>query len=334
MSMRWSRQHSVGVFALVSLLAAVLAVGWVTQPIFGSGVATREAWPASEEKLRSDVEYLTGVLGRRHHARSDTLRRTADFLKRSLVEAGATVSEQSYEVEGARYVNVVARFGPTGSDPLIVGAHYDVEEGTRGADDNASGVAVLLDAAHWLGRRSDIQAPVELVFYTLEEPPYFRSEFMGSWQHASQLEAAGVRPRLVVVLEMLGYFSDASGSQSYPLPGMSLLYPDRGDFLAVVGHLGNPRVVRRVKSSLRAASDLPIESINAPAWLPGMDFSDHASYWAKGMPAVMLTDTSFYRNPHYHKASDLPHTLDYVRMAKVAAGVKKIIKDAALAKDE
>lgn len=324
------RVSKSSLWAVGGLLAApAILAFWLAQPVMVPVPTSGDAWVSDPARLQRDVEYMTTVLGRRHHARPETLLRSAAYLADAFAAAGAKVSEQSFEVEGARYVNVVARFGPANGAPIVIGAHYDVEEETRGADDNASGLAVLLETARWLGSQKNLSVPLELVAYSLEEPPYFRSEQMGSWRHAQALKQAGIAPRLVVVLEMLGYFSDAPGSQSYPFPGMRLLYPDRGDFLAVVGNLGNPGVVRRVKSSLASASDLPIYSLNAPAWLPGIDFSDHASYWAHDIPAVMLTDTSFYRNPHYHKASDLPETLDYVRMAKVAAGVRKIIVDAA-----
>jgi Zn-dependent M28 family amino/carboxypeptidase len=121
---------------------------------------------------------------------------------------------------------------------------------------------------------------------------------------------------------MIGCFEDGARSQSYPLPFLSLFYPTRGNFIAVVGSLGQPRLARRVKAAMRAASPLPVRSINAPRAVPGVDFSDHLSYWREGYPAIMITDTAFYRNPRYHTTGDTPETLDYARMAQVVDGVR------------
>jgi hypothetical protein len=120
---------------------------------------------------------------------------------------------------------------------------------------------------------------------------------------------------------MLGYFTDMPGSQHYPHPLLKLFYPSRGNFIAVVGKLDQPLIVRHVKSAMRDASKLPVYSINAPRWVPGIDFSDHRNYWDAGYDAVMITDTAFYRNPNYHTPHDTPDTLDYTRMAMVVQGV-------------
>lgn len=166
------------------------------------------------------------------------------------------------------------------------------------------------------------EGPVELVAYSPEEPPFFRSPQMGSAVHAASLKTSGRRVRSVLVLEMIGCFEDGARSQSYPLPFLSLFYPTRGNFIAVVGSLGQPRLARRVKAAMRAASPLPVRSINAPRAVPGVDFSDHLSYWREGYPAIMITDTAFYRNPRYHTTGDTPETLDYARMAQVVDGVR------------
>jgi Zn-dependent M28 family amino/carboxypeptidase len=122
-------------------------------------------------------------------------------------------------------------------------------------------------------------------------------------------------------LEMLGYFSDAPESQSYPNDLLRLFYPTRGNYIAVVGKLDQPWVVRRVKAAMRSAASLPVYSINAPRSMPGVDFSDHRNFWEAGYDAAMITDTAFYRNPHYHTSRDTPEKLDYKRMAMVVQGV-------------
>jgi len=167
---------------------------------------------------------------------------------------------------------------------------------------------------------------VELVAYSLEEPPHFRTESMGSAVHAASLEAKKARVRAMISLEMIGCFSDEKDSQAYPLGVLKLLYPSTGNFIAVVGRIGGGRLVRVVKTAMRAATRLPVESINAPGFIPGIDFSDHLSYWEHGYPAVMVTDTAFYRNPRYHTSDDTPDTLDYERMALVVDGVVAAVR--------
>jgi hypothetical protein len=162
---------------------------------------------------------------------------------------------------------------------------------------------------------------VELVAYTLEEPPYFRTEFMGSFQHARALAQQNREVRLMLSLEMIGYFRDPPGSQRYPVAALKALYPDRGNFIALVGPYRDFGLMRRVKGLFKGASDLPATSINAPSLVQGVDFSDHASYWRFKMPALMVTDTAFMRNPNYHLPGDTADTLDYARMAKVVRGV-------------
>jgi hypothetical protein len=148
---------------------------------------------------------------------------------------------------------------------------------------------------------------------------------MGSRQHAASLVSAGIKPKLIMVLEMIGYFDDRANSQNFPFAPMKLIYPDRGNFIAVVANFASSSDTRLVKAAMTATSPLPVESINAPAGVTGIDFSDHASYWLHDMPAVMITDTAFYRNANYHQASDSADTLDYPRMAQVVQAVYGVV---------
>ena len=130
----------------------------------------------------------------------------------------------------------------------------------------------------------------------------------------------------MVCLEMIGTFVDEPGSQHYPLPGLEFIYPNRGDYIAVIGGIGDAILVRKVKAAMGSATPLPVWSMNAPSGLTGIDFSDHASYWKEGIPAVMITDSAFYRNPRYHTAQDTPDRLDYVRMGRVVEGVHEAVR--------
>jgi Zn-dependent M28 family amino/carboxypeptidase len=308
---------------------AALAAAWfvVTQPGVMPGVTHPPEVDA--ERLKAHVRHLSVDLHPRAAGPSGRLDAVADYVAAELRASGAEVRVQAFSVGPARHRNLVARFGPADGAPLVIGAHYDSHDGshddsegdaTPGADDNASGVAGLLELARLLARDPPPR-PVELVAYTLEEPPYFRSADMGSAVHAQSLRAAGREPRLMLALEMIGTFSDEPGSQRYPVAGMPLVYGDRGDFIAVVGRLERFGMAREVKAAVAGASALRVQSINAPTALQGIDFSDHLSYWALGMPALMVTDTAFLRNRHYHEAGDSWEKLDYRRMAQVVQGV-------------
>ncbi len=162
---------------------------------------------------------------------------------------------------------------------------------------------------------------MDLVAYTLEEPPIFRSENMGSAVHAASLNDQGIDVRLMISLEMIGFFSDEEDSQAFPASILKLFYPTRGNFVSVIGSIGDARMTRRTKKGMKGVAALPVYSMNAPKFVPGVDFSDHLNYWAAGYPAIMVTDTAFYRNRAYHTDKDVADRLDYERMALVVEGI-------------
>jgi hypothetical protein len=307
------------VVAGIVLLLAAVAAWLVTQPLVSSP-RPRTVAAVDPARLRAHVVMLSQTLHPRSERHVENLDRAAAYIRGELSAIGGRVSEQEYEWGGERFRNVIAALGPEDGERIVVGAHYDSVAGTPGADDNASGVAGVIELARLL-RGSAPALRVDLVAYTLEEPPHFRMEEMGSVRHAASLHAAGVRVRAMISLECIGYFSDARGSQSYPSAILGPLYPSEGNFIAVVGRFHDARLARRVKAAMRGGSDLPVRSLNGPAFLPGVDFSDHLAYWAHGYPAVMITDTAFYRNLEYHEPGDTADRLDYVRMGKVVQGV-------------
>ncbi len=307
-------------------LCALLAVGgcWlITNPVLVD-LDTVEAPAAQADRLEGDVRHLATRMAGRSADNVGVLDAAADWIGDSFAASGCTPRERAYEADGAIYRNVVCAFGPDSAPLLVIGAHYDVYEGP-GADDNASGVAAILELARLIGATQPaLTHRLELVAFTLEEPPHFRRETMGSYVHAGDIAVAGTKLKLMVSVEMVGYFSDAPGSQSYPAGFLKWLYPDRADFIGVVGRTFDRTAVNRVKALMAAGGALPVYSINAPVRLAGIDFSDHWSFWQHGLPAVMVTDTAFFRNPNYHRPTDTPDTLDYRRMAQVVDGLYQV----------
>lgn len=310
---------------LTFLLLALLYI-YVTQPVLGG--KSERANPVDPSRLEAHVRMLSESLSPRSEAHPENLDRAAAYIREEFTSALGRVSEQPYQVGGRTYRNVIAVFGPETTERIVVGAHYDTAGPRPGADDNASGVSGLIELAYLLGKR-DLPLKIELVAYSLEEPPFFRSAYMGSAVHARALLKEGAQVRAMLSLEMIGYFSDAERSQLFPNPMLRLFYPTRGNFIAIVGKVGQALLVRKIKGAMKGASSLPVYSINAPRSIPGVDFSDHLNYWDAGYPAVMITDTAFYRNPNYHTAADTAEKLDYGRMAQVVEGVYAAVIDLA-----
>jgi hypothetical protein len=281
-----------------------------------------------QNNLRRAVYFLSNEIGSRGYLEIDALNKAGDHISSGLSNYGYTVLEQPYEVEGHIYKNIYTEIKGEKSPEkvLVVGAHYDTVAGTPGADDNASGVAGLLELARLLSNRT-FDKTIQIVAFTLEEPPFFRSRFMGSHVYAQSLNQKGIDVEGVICLEMIGYFTDEPESQLFPVPFFRWIYPTKGNFIIIVGNIHSRSFLDRVKSGFKKGTDLPVESLSAIPLLPGIDFSDHRSFWKFNYNAVMVTDTAFYRNPQYHGIGDIPEILDYERMAKVIMGLKSAIEE-------
>jgi hypothetical protein len=266
--------------------------------------------------LEAHVRFLSEQCHPRHYLARENQAKALAYIEAKLREAGGRIERQPFPTPQGIFENVIAHFGPESGPRYVIGAHYDTCGAQPGADDNASGVAGLLELAVLLGKEKSLPAHFELVAYNLE-PPHFASPAMGSAVHAKKLKEAKADVALMLSLEMIGFFRDERGSQSYPMPGLGLLYPSQANFIAIVGRLDQRSVVGRFKQACVGTADIPVVSIAAPSFMPAIDFSDHRNYWAEGWPALMITDTSFLRNPHYHKSTDTADTLDYRRLAEV-----------------
>jgi Zn-dependent M28 family amino/carboxypeptidase len=323
---RLIRMIFIGLSFVVILIVACCL--WLAQPLFFKPVKIETAVNVDPDRLEFHVRKITSEFYPRNYQNPQNLDKTANYIKSEFENTGGRVSEYSFIVNQIEYRNVSLLIGPEEGERIVVGAHYDSAFDTRGADDNASGVAGLIELGRLLSENPPAM-PVELVAYTLEEPPFFGLEQMGSFLHAKKLKEKEARVRLMVCLEMIGYFSDERGSQSFPLSIGKLIYPSTGNFIAVAGNFTNALTVRRFKSAMSQATALPVYSINAPAFIPGVDFSDHRNYWHHGYDALMITDSAFYRNHNYHQASDTADTLDYSRMAEVVKGTYNAILETA-----
>jgi len=256
----------------------------------------------------------------RTHKNIDQLNTVANYIFEVFNTYADSIYFQEYTVKGQIYKNVVCSFGIQNKERIIIGAHYDVCGNQEGADDNASGVVGLLELARLL-KGVPLNYRVDLVAYTLEEPPYFRTEYMGSYIHAKFLSDNKIPVAGMVSLEMIGYFKDEKKSQSYPIGFLSLFYGKRGNYITLVKKFGAGKFTRTFCRTFKSEKSISTKTFSGPKSLAGIDFSDHLNYWKFGYSACMLTDTAFYRNKNYHKSSDTLATLDLYRMSKVIDGV-------------
>ena len=277
------------------------------------------------DRLRHHVRKLAGEIGERNVWRPEALRAAADFIRGEFVGLGFEVALQSYRAYEVDCENLeVAIPGRSESGGIIVvGAHYDTVAGSPGADDNASGVAGLIEIARLL-RAQAMSRTVKLVAFVNEEAPFFYFGEMGSKVYARAARRRGDDIRAMLSLEMLGCYSDAPGSQAYP-PLLRWFYPDRGNFIAFVSNLGSRGLLGEVVRQFKAHSDFPAEQLTAPTLVPGVAWSDQLSFWRAGYRAIMVTDTAFYRYAHYHRASDTPEKIRYPEMARVVEGLARAI---------
>lgn len=281
---------------------------------------------ADANLMRSSVDSLCNDSVYRTWNNTKELTRAGNYVFRALSEFSNRTEKQNFNDKKNTYFNVISSFGPEDAPRLIIGAHYDVCGQQQGADDNASGVSSLIELARLLNlNQTELSYRIDLVAYTLEEPPFFRDFMMGSAVHARSLKKDSVDVIGMISLEMIGFYSEEKGSQGYPAEIMKLIYPGKANYISLVSKFGGGDFLRKVRRGMKAQKTVNVRSVTAPVSLPGIDFSDHFNYWNQGYSALMITDTSFYRNANYHMPSDLPSTLNYEKMAAVTDGVFQLI---------
>lgn len=319
----------VAAAAIIGVAAGAVSFWRMTQmPLRsykGSLPSSSDAQRELAARLAEHVKHLSVAIGERNIHRLGSLNATSEYLQSSFAQAGYAVSEKPYAVDGHVVSNIEVEL--VGSDVtagiVVVGAHYDSVGGTVGADDNASGVSAVLELARML-QGTKRRRTVHFVLFVNEEPPYFQTEQMGSFVYARQLRHDGVPVSAMISLEMLGFYSDAPGSQRYPAV-LSLFYPSRGDFVGFVGDSESRDLVRRATRRFREAAQFPSEGVAAPANWPGIGWSDQWSFWQNGYPAIMITDTAIFRYPYYHTARDTQEKINFDKMSRVVEGIRNVI---------
>ena len=322
------------IVALVALAAAGYgALHYMTSM---PGKPHRGALPPltdAEAALAQSLERHIATIAAREHnvVHYDELEKVARYIEATLASFGYAVGRQEFLVNGKLVRNIDVAIEPAGrsADPdvIVVGAHYDSVSGSPGANDNASGAAAVIELARLLRDLYTVGGKrIRLALFVNEEPPYFRTEAMGSLRYARALAQRNERVVAMYSLETIGFYSSDPGSQVYPAP-FGLMFPDRGDFVAFVGMMGSRALVRETMRSFRTHTSFPTIGGVAPDFIPGIGWSDHWAFAEQGFQAVMITDTAPFRYPHYHQPSDTPDKVDAEKVARVVKGIERVIRD-------
>ena len=320
---------------LFGLIAIALVYGWWSiirmpgESFHGVLPEATEGQRALAAELEGHVRTLAGSMGQRSTFNARQLAEAGLYVKGKFEAAGYQVREETYVSRGTTVPNLEVEISgdKLPGEIVVIGAHFDSFQGTPGADDNSSGVAALLA---WAGREAGHARArtVRFVAFVNEEPPAFQTADMGSWVYAKKCRASNDNIVAMVSLEAMGYYKSEAGTQHYPWP-LGVFYPDRGDFVALVGNWSSRELVRRCVSTFRETTKFPCEGAAPPGLIPGVGWSDHWAFWQEGYPALMVTATAPFRNSNYHQSTDTPDTLDYERMARVVEGLERVLDELA-----
>lgn len=316
-------------FIIIAAIAVLLATAyvWIVSMPGDSAARPMEPGTIDASGLRRHVHTLALAIGERHVEEMAKLDRAADYIVEQFKQIGLPVNTHVYTAYGKQFRNVVAELSGNTAEIIVIGAHYDSVPGSPAANDNASGVAALLELAA-LNADQRFRRTIRFVAFANEELPHGETDAMGSLAYAGRAKQTGEKVRAMISLETIGYYTDAPKSQKYPVP-LSWLYPDTGNFVAFVGNLRSRRLVRAAIKSFRRHATIASEGIAAPELLPDIRRSDHASFWRHDYPAIMVTDTAPFRYPYYHTAQDTPDKIDFNRLAQVTVGLNHVIRDLA-----
>lgn len=299
-------------------LFIVLVVLFIVPQIHAQGKGSSFA------NIQKDLLFLTKLEKPRNYKNITSLNKVADYIKNEFSKVCDSVDFQTYKVQGKEYKNVIGSIGLHHSQRIIIGAHYDVYGNSEGADDNASGVVGLLELARLLSKQK-LNYRIDFAAYTLEEPPFFRTMNMGSYIHAKYLHDHKMNVKGMICLESIGYFNDNHNSQEYPVKEMSSIYGTKGNFITVVQNEKREKFSAKISDLMVKQQLIETKPFVGSSLLPGVDFSDHLNYWKFNFEAVMITNTAFYRNKHYHTKEDRLKTLDIEKINLVVKQLQKVI---------
>ncbi len=277
------------------------------------------------DNLRQHVILLSETIGERNVWHPQQLEETAVYIREVLTKTGFNVTTQNYPAAGITVKNIEAEQPGVAfaEEIVIIGAHYDSVIGSPGANDNASGIACILEVARLIASKK-LKRTVRVAAFANEEPPFFQTSLMGSRVSASRSRQRNEKIVAMLSIETIGYYSEIPGSQHYPFP-FSFFYPNTGNFIGFVSNLSSRKLLQKVMASFRRHTDFPSEGVAAPGWITGIGWSDQWPFWKEGYPGVMVTDTAPYRYPHYHTREDTPDKLDYERLTRVVAGIARVV---------
>ena len=326
--------------ALITAVVAIAAIAVAGAHYFTSvpGVSYQGTLPPSTDAEKATAARMLGHLraigGKPHNIdHYDELEKSARYIEDQLKVLGYQPVPQVYEVDDRQVRNIEVVIEPAAANAstgtIVLGAHYDSCEDAPGANDNGSGVAAVIELARLLADlRNKTPARIRLVLFVNEEPPYFQEPEMGSL-HYARLLAERREPVIgMLSLETIGWFRDDPGSQLYPFP-LGLLYPDKGNFVAFVATTSSRDLMQALTGSFRKHTQFPSVGGVAPGFVPGIDWSDHWAFEEFGYPAVMVTDTAFFRYPHYHKTTDTPDKVDVDKLARITHGIERVVREMA-----
>ncbi len=274
-------------------------------------------------RLRSHVETLAGEIGERNVFRPIALAQAADYIERTWRDQGFEVIRYDHETRGQNVSNLEITRPGNSAEVVLIGAHYDSVLGSPGANDNGSGLAAMLELSRYVAGQRPTRT-VRFVAFVNEEPPFFKTPSMGSRIYVRTALARGDQIRAMLCLETIGFYSNAPDSQHYP-PLFNLFYPDKGNFIGFVSNFRSRGLLKQAVAAFRSRSDFPIEHVATFGWIPGVDWSDHWSFWREGIPAIMITDTAPYRYPYYHTPQDTPDRVIYEQLTRVTEALFGVI---------
>jgi hypothetical protein len=315
------------IFGSLFLMASFYVTSMPGKSYVGFLPPLTDAEVERRERIKNHVSALADRIGERNLNHYDALRSSVEFIETELRSAGLQIEEQEYRISGKSVKNIETEIRGTvkPEEIVIVGAHYDSVMGSPGANDNASGVAALLELAREF-KDHGVNRTLRFVAFVNEEPPYFQTEEMGSRVYARRSRQRAENIVAMFSLETIGYYSDAENSQLYPFP-FSLFYSSVGNFIGFVGNTSSRTLVRRAIRTFRQNGSFPSQGVAAPGSLTGIGWSDQWSFWKEDYPAIMVTDTAVFRYPYYHRRSDTAEKIDYDRMVRVVSGLSSVILD-------